>query len=277
MPADYVTIRCALTANRETRKYLWELMQSYTLLMNDLLEQVPQQPEFNQWRQQGHIPDGKAIKPLLDALKQQPAYAHLPGRFHDSAKRLTAEIYASWLALHRKRLAQILGKQRWMRVVETELKLAKTHPFTHDKIRKAAQQALTAAKKKQVNRQAGASSSRLERELLGILLKMHEGTKSILRKRAINHLLLHSLQINTEELNLQRPQERLEAKTIEAQRLETQIQSQLPKGRDPNGQRYRQAVLDVIAFPSQSDLDEDDGSISGSLTWNRRLHLGQIG
>ena len=225
MPADYVTIRCALTANRETRKHLWELMRTYTLLMNDLLEQVPQQPEFNQWRQQGRIPDGKAIKPLLDTLKQQPAYMQLPGRFYDSAKRLTAEVYASWLALHRKRLGQILGKQRWIRAVETELELAKAHAFPLEDIRKEAQKAMTAAQKKQSKGREGQLSARLERERLGILLEMHESTKSALRKRAINHLLLNQLEISPEEPDHQKLQERLEAKRIEVQRLETQLQS----------------------------------------------------
>ncbi|NER82974.1 MAG: hypothetical protein F6K42_26135 [Leptolyngbya sp. SIO1D8] len=274
MPADYFTIRCALTANKETRKHLWELMQTYTLLMNDLLEQVPQQPEFNQWRQQGRLPDSKAIKPLLDTLKQQSAYAHLPGRFYDSAKRLTAEMYASWLALHRKRLAQILGKQRWIRAVETELELTKIHPFTLEKIRKEAQKAIATVKNIQAKRKADVASLRLERELLGSLLKIHESTKSALRKRAINHLLLHNLQTSSEEFDIHRLQERLEAKTIEVQRLETQIQSQLPKGRDPTGQQYLQKLLDALAFPSSNDLDQEaDDSIQGSLTQQKQIPL----
>ncbi|MBT9315120.1 type V CRISPR-associated protein Cas12k [Leptothoe spongobia] len=274
MSADYFTIRCALTASQETRRHLWTLMQPYTLLVNDLLELIPQQPEFSQWRQQGYIPNSKAIKPLHDALKHQPAYAHLPGRFHDSAKRLTSEIYASWLASHRKRLAQIIGKQRWIQAVETELELAKVHLVSLDDIRQNAQNALSKARKKLSQQKPKDDSIHLERELLGILLEMHEATKSPLRKRAINHLLVNKLEVPAQEINLRTLQELLEAKKIEVQRLEVQIQSQLPKGRDPTGQRHLQMLLDTVMLPEETNPDEvDEATVEEQLTQQQQMPL----
>ena len=66
-----ITIQCRLIANEPTRRQLWELMaQKNTPLINELLEQVGQHPDFPTWRQNGKLPawggdrEGYEIDPI---------------------------------------------------------------------------------------------------------------------------------------------------------------------------------------------------------------------
>jgi len=80
LPAYMKTIMCCLCASPETRRYFWETMASYTLLVNELLEAVPNRPEFPQWQRRGTI-DREAVSAVLKPLKTKPDYAELPKRF----------------------------------------------------------------------------------------------------------------------------------------------------------------------------------------------------
>ncbi|MBD2342514.1 hypothetical protein H6G64_37095 [Calothrix sp. FACHB-156] len=49
-----ITIQCRLVASESTRQQLWKLMaEKNTPLINELLTQVAQQPEFESWWQKG--------------------------------------------------------------------------------------------------------------------------------------------------------------------------------------------------------------------------------
>ena len=79
------TIECRIVAKPESLKYLWELMtQKNTPLINELLAQVPNHPDFEEWLQQGNLPQ-KAIKELCAPLKKQEPFVNQPGRFYTSA------------------------------------------------------------------------------------------------------------------------------------------------------------------------------------------------
>lgn len=76
-----ITIQCRLIANEPTRRQLWELMaQKNTPLINELLEQVGQHPDFPTWRQNGKLPAG-VIKQLWESLKTDPAISVNPHGF----------------------------------------------------------------------------------------------------------------------------------------------------------------------------------------------------
>lgn len=54
-----ITIQCRLVAQESTRQQLWKLMAELnTPLINKLLAQVGQHPDFAIWRQRGRIPTG---------------------------------------------------------------------------------------------------------------------------------------------------------------------------------------------------------------------------
>jgi hypothetical protein len=64
-----ITIQCRLVASPSTRQQLWTLMtQRNTPLINELLKQIAQHPDFETWRQKGKIPAG-TIKQLCEPLR----------------------------------------------------------------------------------------------------------------------------------------------------------------------------------------------------------------
>mgnify|MGYP006279750747 CR=1 len=50
------TIRCRLVASEETRQAIWQLMaERNTPLVNEVLCQLPKDPEFPKWQQRGKL------------------------------------------------------------------------------------------------------------------------------------------------------------------------------------------------------------------------------
>ena len=49
-----ITIQCRLVASESTRFHLWQLMaEKNTPLINELLTQINNHPEFEEWQSQG--------------------------------------------------------------------------------------------------------------------------------------------------------------------------------------------------------------------------------
>ncbi|HEY9799298.1 MAG TPA: type V CRISPR-associated protein Cas12k [Leptolyngbyaceae cyanobacterium] len=98
----FQVIQCRLVANANTRQKLWQLMaDKNTPLINELLLQVAQHPEFETWRHKGKLPTG-IVKQLCESLKTDPRFAGQPARFFTSALEQTNYIYKSWLALMKR-------------------------------------------------------------------------------------------------------------------------------------------------------------------------------
>lgn len=246
--SNYFVIRCRLSSDDSTRKQMWELMRCYSLLVNDLLEEVPKVPDFVEWREKGFVSE----KWLIEKIKEL-GYENLPGRFRTSAKILTKNIFKSWFSLQRKRSNKISRKLRWIKVLQSEIKLIQTTDFEIDRVVKAAKTALGIAKKRKD--EASKEDQATSKTLFSVLMNMHFETKSDLRKRGINHLLLNDLNIRHEEIRIANLKKRLRIKYIEIENLEKQLRSRLPKGRDPEGQRYVVALHEACALP-QIPLEE---------------------
>ncbi len=109
-----VTIQCRLIASQPTRQQLWKLMAELnTPLINELLRQMPQHPEFETWRQQGKLPIDIVTK-LCEPLKSDPRYIGQPGRFYTSAIALVKYIYKSWFKLQQRLERRLKGQRRWL-------------------------------------------------------------------------------------------------------------------------------------------------------------------
>jgi hypothetical protein len=121
-----ITIRCRLTAKEETRQHLWQLMvEKNTPLINELLKSVSQQSDFEAWCRKGELPKS-AVKKLCNALKQDPRFVGQPGRFYSSAARAVHQTYEAWLASHQSKQAELEGKKRWLKAIESDTELAAT-------------------------------------------------------------------------------------------------------------------------------------------------------
>ncbi|MBD2014103.1 hypothetical protein H6F96_08980 [Microcoleus sp. FACHB-53] len=261
------TIQCRLSASEQTRRDFWQWMEKYTLLVNELLEKIAQHLQFQEWQKKGDI-SREAVRKILNALKENPQYSGLPKRFYTSAELISCDTYKSWLALQQQRQLRLLGKQRWLEAVESELELSATTDFNPDEVRTQAGEILEKAIE-MLNR-----NSSQPRNLIGILLNMHDDTaEDPLNRRAINHLLINELQVSEEEPNLTALSERLDKKRVQIKRLEEQLKSRLPKGRDPTGQRYLQILAHISTLPELRDDPQKLEAELDTLTFQEQLPL----
>jgi hypothetical protein len=276
LPAYMKTIRCCLCVNPETRCYFWETMVTYTLLVNELLEQVPQHPKFPTWQQLGKVSRFE-VRDILKPLKEKPAYADLPKRFLTSAELMVTYVYKSWLALQKRRHRQLVGKLRWLQAIENDLQAMATSDLTLEAVQNQAHQILQAAEQElgiQQNQKTARAKKRPKKgnSLLGYLLNAHEASNEDLERRAICHLLRHNLTVSEEEETPDEIQFRIERKRIEVERLKEQLQSQLPKGRDPTDERYLEKLGAAIALPDIG-LSLDDAEDWSAWKGQKQLPL----
>ncbi len=67
-----ITIHCRLIAKEPSRQALWRLMAELnTPLINDILNQIANHPDFETWREKGKLPAGM-IQQLSNSLKTDP-------------------------------------------------------------------------------------------------------------------------------------------------------------------------------------------------------------
>ena len=267
MDMPMFTIQCRLCASEETRRDIWQWMEKYTLLVNELLEKIAQHPQFQEWQKKGDI-SRKAVGEILNPLKETPQYAGLPGRFYTSAELISCNTYKSWLALQQERKIRLEGKQRWLEAVESELELSATTDFAPDQIRAKAH--IIREKAIQNLNEQG----KKPKDLIDILLKKHQNiVKDSLSRRAINHLLINNLQVSEQDQNLKELSERLDKIRVEIKRLEEQLSSRLPKGRDPTRQRYLQILGHISALPELKDDPQKLEAELDRLTIQQQLPL----
>lgn len=133
-----ITIQCRLIASQTTRQQLWTLMAELnTPLINELLIQMSQHPDFQTWRQKGKLPGG-IVKKLCEPLKSDRRFIGQPARFYTSAITLVEYIYKSWLKVQQRLQRQLEGQRRWLEMLKTDTELAEQSNCSLEEIRKSA-------------------------------------------------------------------------------------------------------------------------------------------
>lgn len=255
------TIRCCLCTDEATRKFFWETMVSYTLLVNYLFAEIAKHSQFQEWQSKGAVPRESIGELIKSFIADKPA--QLPSRFCTSAVLITQYVYKSWFKLQKRRRLQLHGKQRWVDAIECDYELAQTTGFSREEICLKAQEILNLAGRQGIHLPGKQNrSNKAGKPLLGFLLNRFEATSDALERRAIVHLLKNDLTISEQEKPPEILTQQLESKKIEIERLEKQLQSQLPKGRDPTGERYVESLLAAITLPDPDEIDHADSNLS---------------
>jgi IS605 OrfB family transposase len=221
-------------------------MVIYSLLVNALLQGVAEDSQFSEWQRKGAIPR-QSLEQMIASYATKLNSQNLPGRFRTSAILMTQYIYKSWFACQKQRQHRLRGKKRWLQVVECDSELAKISTFTPEAIRAKAQVIL---------HHLSFERKLTGKHLLGGLLDAFDATTDVLSRRAIIHLLKNKLTVSEQDESLEDWNQRLESKRIEIERLEEQLQSQLPRGRDPTGERFIDGLLTATAFPQHNNPDQ---------------------
>lgn len=267
------TIQCTLSAPPETRKRLWNWTEKYTLLINQLLENVAEDSRFPEWFLKGEVSQTTIKTQFLDPLKIQATYTGLPGRFYDSAKYFTHLVYQSWFAIQAHTNRRLEGKKRWLNIVSTDA-VSDASDESCTQVCQRASQLLEKAEAKIQDLKQQASQSSQAISLIQVLMDEAETVTDKLDRRALIHLLLNNLEVNDQPVAPQDLRHRLTKKQIEIERLEAKLQSQLPKCRDPIGLKYLESLAAATSLPS---LPKDPKQLEEELKhWQKQTQISKF-
>ena len=247
-----ITIQCQLVASASTRQQLWLLMaQKNTPLINELLQQVGQHPDFETWRQKGKLQVG-IVKALCQALKTDPRFIGQPARFYSSAIAVVDYIYRSWLALQKRLQYQLEGQTRWYQMLKSDAELIEICGGSLETLRSKAAEILaqlspesvsvnpqpTKAKKSKKRKNSSNNSN-----LSAALFEAYRQTEDILSSCAINYLLKNGGKVSEKEEDPEKFAKRRRSVEIRIERLKEQLASRMPKGRDLTDEKWLETLL----------------------------------
>jgi len=261
-----ITIQCRLVANKETLRHLWELMaEKNTPLINELLEKLGKHPDLDTWVQKGNLPTD-VIKTLCNSLKTQEQFADQPARSYTSAMALVDYIYKSWLALQQGRKRKIEGKERWLKMLKSDVELEQESNCSLDIIRAKATEILTIfatqstqTENQQTERRKGnktkkRKAGKVNTTLFNVLFDAYEEANDPLSRSALAYLLKNNCQVSEVEEDLEKFAKNRRKKEIEIERLKEQLKSRIPKGRDLTGDKW----LETLAIATSNVPSNED-------------------
>ncbi|MBC5793914.1 hypothetical protein H5968_01810 [Sphaerospermopsis sp. LEGE 00249] len=252
-----ITVQCRLIASECTRQKLWTLMAELnTPLVNELLQQLRQHPDFEKWRKNGKLPSSVVHK-LCKPLETDPRFAGQPSRCYLSAIHIVDYIYKSWLAIQKRLQQQLDGKIRWLEMLNSDAELVETSGYSLEAIRTKAAEILAAAtptsdpdapanktrktKKSKKSKQASASNS--EKSVSNQLFDAYQETDNTLSRSAISYLLKNGCKLNDKEEEPEKFAKRRRKLEIQIQRLTDKLTSRIPKGRDLTDAKWLETLL----------------------------------
>ncbi|MDZ7969251.1 MAG: type V CRISPR-associated protein Cas12k [Nostoc sp. DedSLP03] len=249
------TIQCRLVASVVTRQQLWKLMaDKNTPLINELLFQVAQDPDFETWRQKGKIPTG-IVKQLCAVLKTDSRFIGQPGRFYTSAINRVNYIYKSWLALMKRLQYQLDGKNRWLEMLKSDTELVEASGVNLESLRIKATEILAQVtpqpdtiepqpakgKKRQKTKKSKDSDS--NRTVSKSLFEAYSNTEDNLTRCAISYLLKNRCKVTEKEEDLKKFAQRRRKVEIQIERLTEQLAARIPKGRDLTDTKWLETLI----------------------------------
>jgi len=238
-----ITIQCRLVASEATRQTLWNLMaKRNTPLINELLAQMAQHPDLEQWRQQGKPPAG-VVKKLCEPLRKDPRFMGQPGRFYTSAIALVEYIYKSWLKLQQRLQRQLEGQVRWLGMLQSDEELCQDNNCTLNTLRDRAVKILANLESPKTQRNKSKKRSEIKPGSRQTLFELYDRTEEGLVRGAIAYLLKNGCKLPTKEEDPKIFAKRRRKAEIKIERLRDRIEASLSKGRDLTGERWLNTLL----------------------------------
>ncbi len=261
-----ITIQSRLVASEATRQHLWMLMADRnTPLINQLLEQINQHPDFLTWRQKGKIPVG-TVKQLCQPLRSDPRFSGQPGRFYTSAIALVDYIYKSWLTLQQRLQHKLNGQQRWLEMLKSDEELAEISGCSLDTLRQRAAKILqtdnpihpepsTLPKSGKRRKPKQTETSALSPNISQALFFAYRETEDVKIRAAIAYLLKNGCTLPEKPEDPQKFAKRRRKVEIQIQRLTEQLEGRVPKGRDLTNTQWLAALETATTTAPQSEAE----------------------
>ena len=244
-----ITVQCRLIAKEPTRRTLWQLMADLnTPFINELLQKVAQHPDFDQWRRAGRL-KATIIKQLGGELKKDSRFLGQPARFYTSGIKLVEYIFKSWLKLQQRLQRKLDGKIRWLEILKSDEQLIKNSETNLETIRQKAAEILK-------------SHEGTER-LFDTLFQAYNNEKDTLTRTALNYLLKNSCKLPKKPEKAEKFAKRHRKVQIAVKRLQEQINSNLPQGRNLTNDHW----LETLAIACHTDPK----NVEEARTWQDKL------
>ncbi|MEP0751777.1 type V CRISPR-associated protein Cas12k [Trichocoleus sp. Lan] len=251
---SFITIQCRLVTDEENFRLLWELMaDKNTPLINELLSQIPKHVDFEKWVEKGKLPAG-FIKELCNFLKTEERFAGQSGRFYTSAISLVDYIYKSWLALQQRQKHKLEGKERWLKMLKSDVELEQESNCSLDEIRSKAAEIIKFVtteslqnksqpiNKKKSNKTKKGKANFSRSKPFNVLFEAYDKTQNPLERCALAYLLKNNCELKEVEEDPEKFAQRRRAKEVEIERLKEQMKNRIPKGRDLTGKKWLEAL-----------------------------------
>jgi len=242
-----------------------------TPLVNELLKWVSQHNDFEAWQRSGTVPV-KTVRELCNPFKTDSRFEGQPGRFYTSASLMVTYTYKSWLALQRKGRQRLDGKLRWLNIVKSDAELVQSSGCELDTIRTKAREMLAhlnaqgspeQPRSTKQKRKKKKHSSVADPNLMGLLFQAYEATENALSRCAIAHLLKNDCQVSAQEEDPEGFAKRIHRKKKEIERLQAQLVSRLPKGRDLTGEGFLETLAIAVGKVPDNEIEQ--------LLWRAKL------
>ncbi|ACK66236.1 conserved hypothetical protein [Rippkaea orientalis PCC 8801] len=233
-----ITIQCRLVAKEPIRHTLWQLMADLnTPFINELLQKVAQNPDFEQWKQKGKL-QKSVIKQLGDKLKKDPRYLGQPARFYTSGISLVEYIFKSWLKLQQRLQRKLDGKRRWLTVLKSDEELIQQSQQNLEAIRHKASEILQTHQKTE--------------KLFNHLFQLYQEEKNPFTHIALCYLLKNRCKLPQKPEDPEKFTKRRRKVEIAIDRLQEQLEGRLPQGRDLTNHNW----LETLSIACQTDPED---------------------
>ncbi len=244
---NIISIQCRLVASEPDRQQLWQLMaSSHTPLVNTLLDQVAQHPEFLEWKTKGCLPAQK-LEEIVKQTRQQEPFAGLPSRWITSAQRQVAEIYKSWLKRQEQLLRKLSGQQNWLAMLRSDEELAQTSGLTLEELKEKARELLE--------------------QDCSDWFAFHREAEDDLIRNAIAYLLKNGRRIPKHPEKPEKLAKKRRAVEIRIERLQIQLAAKSPSGRDMANDHYKNALVTGVSklFETEEDFKQWQGQVTANI------------
>ena len=248
-----INIQCQLVASENTRRHLWKLMaEKNTPLINEILWQINNHPDFEQWQSEGKLPNS-FVNDLCKSLKNDPLYAGQPSRFYLSIVKSVNYIYKSWLKLQQRRQRKLEGQERWLSMLKSDTELLKECECSLDILRKKAKEILThveATIEKSEKKEKKTKKSTL-------LFNLYDESKDILTRSAICYLLKNGSKLPKPDRleDSKKFAQRRRKVEIKIERLKDQIEGSRPQVRELTGEQWLETLITAATTVPKDDKE----------------------
>ena len=233
------------------------MAEKNTPLINEILWQINNHPDFEQWQSDGKLP-GTLVSDLCKSLKENPLYAGQPSRFYLSVTKLVNYIYKSWLKLQQRRQRQLKGQEHWLSMLKSDTELLKESECSLDILRKKAKEILSDVETEIEKSKQRKKTQKIPKKS-SPLFDLYDETEEedVLTRSAICYLLKNGSKLpKLDKLEDKKKfAQRRRKVEIKIKRLKEQLEGSRPHGRDLTGEQWLETLLTATTTVPQDNAE----------------------